>query len=132
MRHLKSGRKLGRDTSHRLALMRNLAIALFTHERIHTTEAKAKELRKVADRMVTLAKKGDLHARRRAARVIQDKVALQKLFDSIASRYTQRVGGYTRIIKTVPRKGDGASMALIELVDNQIQVELKKKDKGKS
>lgn len=132
MRHLKAGRKLGRDTEHRLALMRNLATALFTHERIHTTEAKAKELRKVADRMVSLAKKGDLHSRRRAARVIQNSVALRKLFDSIASRYTQRDGGYTRIIKTVPRKGDGASMALIELVDNRIDVEPSKKDSSKA
>ncbi|MBI4595710.1 MAG: 50S ribosomal protein L17 [Candidatus Tectomicrobia bacterium] len=132
MRHLKSGRKLGRDTDHRLALMSNLAIALFTHERIHTTEAKAKELRRVADKMVTFAKRGDLHSRRMVARVVRNKFALQNLFDNIAGRFIERNGGYTRIIKTLPRRGDGASMALIELVDNTIQiVEKKKKESAK-
>ncbi len=133
MRHLKSHRKLGRDSEHRLALLSNLAIALFTHERIHTTEAKAKELRRVADKMVTFAKRGDLHARRLAAKVMRSKSALKNLFDNIASRYSDRNGGYTRIVKTLPRKGDGAPMALIELVDNSIQLVVKKKkesDKG--
>lgn len=117
MRHLRSGRKLNRSSSHRWALLRNLATALFLHERINTTEAKAKELKRLADKMVTLGKKGSLDARRRALRVLYDKAVVKKLFDELATRYRERPGGYTRVIKLGTRDGDNAEMALIELVD---------------
>ena len=127
MRHRKAGRKLGRTTSHRRALFRNQATALFEHEQIRTTLAKSKELRRVAERLITLAKRGDLHARRQAAKMIigtnlheddgQGKHAvLQKLFDEIGPRYQDRNGGYTRIIRGELRRGDGAQMAYIQLV----------------
>lgn len=109
-------RKLGRESSHRRAMMRNLATDLFNHEKITTTEMKAKELQMVAEKLVTLAKKGDLSARRRAAAVIDNKDVVKKLFDEIAKRYTDRNGGYTRIMKLGPRRGDAAPMALVELV----------------
>ncbi len=117
MRHLRSGRKLNRSSSHRRALLRNLATALFLHERINTTEAKAKELKRLADKMVTLGKKGSLDARRRALRVLYDKAVVKKLFDELATRYRERPGGYTRVIKLGTRDGDNAEMAIIELVD---------------
>ncbi len=117
MRHRKKGRGLSRSPSHRRALLRNLAASLFVHERIHTTTAKARELRPYAERLITLAKRGDLHARRLAARRIADRDILGKLFDEIGPRYQERPGGYTRILKMGHRKGDGADMALIELVD---------------
>ncbi|RMF85085.1 MAG: 50S ribosomal protein L17 [Nitrospinota bacterium] len=120
MRHLKSGRRLNRSGGHRKALMRNLVTALLLHERIRTTEAKAKELRRLADKMITLGKRGTLHARRRALRVIYSKPVVKKLFDELAERYRDRPGGYTRVLKLGPREGDGAEMALIELVDAQI------------
>ena len=116
MRHRKKGRKLGRTTSHRQALFSNQATALFEHEQIRTTLPKCKELRRVAERLVTLAKRGDLHARRQAARVIHDPEVLRKLFDDIGPRYTDRSGGYTRIVKGEVRRGDGAQMAYIQLV----------------
>ncbi len=117
MRHRKKGRGLSRSPSHRKALLRNMATSLFRHERITTTTAKAKELRPYAERLITLAKRGDLHARRRAARRIGDREVLGKLFDDLGPRYGNRPGGYTRILKLGNRKGDGADMALIELVD---------------
>ena len=116
MRHRKKGRKLSRTPAHRRATLRNLATSLFLHERIETTTAKAKELRPYAERLITLARRGDVHARRLAAQKIQDRDALGKLFDDIAPRYAERPGGYTRILKLGNRKGDAADMSLIELV----------------
>lgn len=117
MRHRKKGRSLSRSPSHRKALLRNLAAALFTHERITTTTARAKELRPYAERLITLARRGDLHARRTAARRIGEREVLAKLFDEIGPRYAERPGGYTRILKLGHRKGDAAELALIELVE---------------
>ena len=117
MRHRKKGRKLQRTASHRRAMLRNLATSLFRHERIETTTAKAKELRPYAERLITLARCGDLHARRLVARKIQDREVLGKLFDEISSRYAERPGGYTRILKLGNRKGDAAEISLIELVN---------------
>lgn len=117
MRHGNKGRQLSRTSSHREALLRNMATSLFLHGRIQTTVAKAKELRPYAEKLVTLAKRGDLHARRLAARKIQDRDVLVKLFDAIGPRFAERAGGYTRVLKTGHRQGDGAEMALIELVD---------------
>ena len=119
MRHLKQGRKLGRTTAHRKALLRNLATALLEHERIITTEPKAKELRRVADRLVTLGKRGNLHARRQALQMVQSNAVVQKLFNEIAPRFAGRPGGYTRILRLGYRPGDAAAMAVIELVDLQ-------------
>lgn len=117
MRHRKAGRKLGRTTAHREMLLRNLLTSLFHYEKIVTTEAKAKELRKLADKVITLAKRGDLHARRQAAEVVQDESVLKKLFDSIGGRYKDRNGGYTRLTKLEYRMGDGAPLAAIELAE---------------
>jgi len=116
MRHRVAGRKLGRTTSHRQALLRNLSTALIEKEKITTTLAKAKELRRFAEKLVTLSKRETLHARRRALRQIHDKKVVAKLFDTISARYAQRPGGYTRIIKLGPRRGDNAEMAIIEFV----------------
>jgi large subunit ribosomal protein L17 len=118
MRHRVAHRKLGRITPHRIALLRNLATALFEKERIRTTLPKAKELRPFAERLITLAKREEnrLHARRLAARHIQDPAVVKKLFDTIGSRFATRPGGYTRILRLGPRKGDGAEMAYLELV----------------
>ena len=116
MRHRKKGRQLSRTRSHRKATLRNLATSLFRHERIETTTAKAKELRPFAERLITLARRGDVHARRLAATKIQDREVLGKLFDEIAPRYSERPGGYTRVLKLGNRKGDAAEMSLIELV----------------
>jgi len=121
MRHLKQGRKLGRTTAHRKALLRNLATALLEHERIITTEPKAKEVRRVADKLVTLGKRGNLHARRQALEVVQSNAVVQKLFNEIAPRFAGRQGGYTRIMRLGYRPGDAAAMAVIELVDAQIE-----------
>ena len=109
-------RKLGRDSSARKDLLRSIVTSLFQHERIETTEAKAKELRKVADKMLTLAKRGDLHARRQVLAYMMDEDVVKKLFDEIAPKYKDRQGGYTRIIKTGVRQGDAAPMVIIELV----------------
>lgn len=116
MRHRKSGRKLGRTSEHRKAMLRNMVTSLFEHERIVTTVPKAKEARRVADKMITLAKRGDLHARRQAASYIQSRAVVAKLFDAIGSQYADRQGGYTRIIQTGTRLGDAAPMAILELV----------------
>ncbi len=116
MRHRKKGRQLSRTRSHKKATMRNLATSLFRHERIETTTAKAKELRPYAERLITLARRGDVHSRRLAATKIQDRQVLGKLFDDIAPRYAERPGGYTRVLKLGNRKGDAAEMSLIELV----------------
>lgn len=117
MRHRNKGRQLGRTSSHREALLRNMATSLFRHGRIQTTTAKAKELRPFAEKLVTLAKRGDLHSRRLAARKIHDHDVLFALFETIGPRFAERPGGYTRVLKIGHRQGDGAEMALIELVD---------------
>ncbi len=117
MRHRVAHRKLGRTSEHRLSLLRNLTSALILHERIRTTLAKAKELRPFAERLVTLGKKDSLHARRQALKVIPRKNVVAKLFNEISPRFAERPGGYTRILKLDPRKGDGAEMAFIEFVD---------------
>jgi len=116
MRHQKRGRKLGRDSAHRKALYANLTAELIQHGRIRTTLAKAKEVRPVAEQMITLGKRGDLHARRQAVAFLRQKPVVMSLFEDIAPRYAERPGGYTRIIKLGPRLGDAAEMAYIELV----------------
>ena len=117
MRHRKDGFKLGRLTQHRWALFRNLLVALFRHERITTTEAKAKAVRGLAEHMVTLARRENLHARRQVLGMVPDAGTVATLFDRIAARFSDRNGGYTRIIKLGPRRGDNAPMVLLELVD---------------
>lgn len=127
MRHNKSGKRLGRNTSHRKAMLRNMVTSLFEHEKITTTDARAKELRKVAERLVSLGKRGDLHARRQAASVLRDRKTVAKLFDRIAPRYLERPGGYTRIIKLGLREGDKAALSIIELVEEEFSPKAKKK-----
>ncbi len=117
MRHRKSGKRLGRTASHRKALFRNMVTSLLQHERIRTTDAKAKELRGLAERMITLGKRGDLHARRQALSVIRSKEIASKVFGELAERYRERPGGYTRVIKLGHRQGDAAAVSIIELVD---------------
>ena len=117
MRHRNAGRKLNRTATHRSALFASLAVALFKHEQIATTLPKAKELRRVADRLITLAKRGDLHARRLAYSRIRDEAIVAKLFETLGPRYADRPGGYTRVMKAGFRYGDSAPMAIIELVD---------------
>jgi large subunit ribosomal protein L17 len=117
MRHRLSGRHLGRETSHRIALYRNLVTDLLRYERITTTEAKAKEIRPMAEKIITLGRRGDLHARRQALSFLYDPRVAKKVFDDIAPRMANRPGGYLRITGLEPRKGDGAKMAVIELVD---------------
>jgi len=119
MRHNVDGRKLGRNASHRRALYRSLVISLIAHERIKTTTPKAKEARRLAERLITFAKKGDLSARRHAARILNDKDAVKKLFDELGPRYQERQGGYTRVVKfNKLRRGDAAEMALLEFVQD--------------
>ena len=120
MRHRNFGKKLSRNTEHRRALLRNLVTSLILDERIETTVAKAKAARTVAERIVTLGKRGDLHARRMAAAYIMSAAALKKLFEDVAKRYTQRAGGYTRIVRTGWRKGDGADVAVLELIGTEV------------
>jgi large subunit ribosomal protein L17 len=117
MRHLKAGRKLNRTSSHRKALFRNMVTSLLDREQVQTTDAKAKELRPYVDRMITLGKRGTLHARRQALAFIRSEDVVKKLFDDVAVRFRERPGGYTRIVKLGVRKGDAAPMSLIELVD---------------
>lgn len=121
MRHNKSGRRLGRKTSHRVAMFRNMVTSLLDHGKITTTDAKAKEIRVVAEQMITLGKRGDLHSMRLAASVIREKSVVSKLFSTIAPRYKERLGGYTRIIKLGIRQGDAAPVSLIELVEEEIK-----------
>ncbi len=116
MRHKLVGRKLGRNASHRKAMFRNMVTSLLEHERIVTTVPKAKEVRRVAEKMITLGKRGDLHARRQAMTYIRSKAVVAKLFDDLSEQYADRQGGYTRIIRTGTRSGDAAPMAIIELV----------------
>jgi large subunit ribosomal protein L17 len=119
MAHRVAHRKLGRATDHRLALFRNQVTDLLRNEKLITTEAKAKEVRGFAERMITLGKRGDLHARRQALAYIYDKDVVDKLFRDLAPRYQDRKGGYTRIIKLVPRMGDGSRMAQLQLVEEE-------------
>ena len=121
MKHRVSGRKLGRTSAHRLATLRNLSTELFRRERIRTTLMKAKELRPFAERLITMSKRETLHARRLVLRDIHDTGVVSKMFDTLSSRYAQRPGGYTRIIKLGPRRGDAAEMAFIELVGAELQ-----------
>lgn len=130
MRHGKSGRKLGRTSSHRQAMLRNLVTSFLEHERIITTVPKAKEMRRIAERMITFGKKETLHARRQALKVVRDRTVVAKLFDTLAPRFADRKGGYTRIIKIGPRQGDNAEMAIVELLGSELAV-LKEKSKGK-
>lgn len=123
MRHKLTGRRLGRTTSHRMAMFRNMATSLFEHERIVTTAEKAKELRPIAEKMITLGKRGDLHARRQALAFIRSKDVVEKLFTVIKDKFSDRKGGYTRILKTGIRKGDAAGMAIIELVGYEEVIE---------
>lgn len=117
MRHRNTGRKLGRNSPHRKAMVRNMVTSLFEHERIVTTAPKAKEVRKIADKMISLAKRDNLHARRQALACIRSSRIVTKLFDKLKSEFSDRQGGYTRIIKTGNRNGDAAQMAILELVN---------------
>ncbi|MBB3977958.1 large subunit ribosomal protein L17 [Rhizobium azooxidifex] len=120
MRHQKAGRKLNRTASHRKAMFANMAASLITHEQIVTTLPKAKEIRPIVEKLVTLGKRGDLHARRQAISQIRDAAVVSKLFDAIASRYATRNGGYLRIMKAGYRQGDNAALAVIEFVDRDV------------
>jgi large subunit ribosomal protein L17 len=127
MRHLVKGRKLGRTTAHREMLLRNIVTSLLEKERIATTLAKAKEARPLAEKVITLGKRGTLHARRQVLRVVTKEAAATRLFDTVAPRFTERPGGYTRIVKVGPRHGDGAEMALLELLGSEYKKKVKKK-----
>jgi len=131
MRHLVKGRKLRRPTEHRLALLRNLVTSFLEKERIRTTLAKAKEARPLAEKMITLAKRNTLHARRRALAFLRKEEVVTKLFDELGPRFAERPGGYSRIVKLGPRKGDGAPMALLELVGSEYKKKEKKKKEKK-
>ena len=117
MRHHRAGRKLGRDASHRKALYANLTGSLIEHGRIRTTVAKAKEVRPIAEQMITLARRGDVHSRRQALKYLRSQDVVHKLFSEVAPRFADRPGGYSRIVKLGPRQGDAAEMAYLELVD---------------
>ena len=118
MRHRKAGNQLGRNTSHRRAMLRNMVTALLKYEKIETTDAKAKAIRPIAEKMITLAKRGDLHARRQALSYMQDKEVTHRLFDKLKDRYSNREGGYLRIVKKGFRKGDGASISVVQLLSD--------------
>src|SRR4030043_494589 len=126
MRHLKAGRNLGRSPSHRSAMVRNMVTSLFKHEELETTDARAKELRQVAERMITLAQRGDLHARRQALATIREKAVVHKLFDELKDHFMDRQGGYIRIVKKENRKGDGELRS-----DGQVLLQEEGKKKGK-
>jgi len=130
MRHRVKGKKLRRNTSHRKALLRNLVTSFLEKERISTSLAKAKAARPLAEKMITLAKKDTLHARRRALSFIYKKAVVRKLFEELGPRFSERPGGYTRIVKIGPRSGDGAEMAMLELIGSEF-VKKEKKKKGK-
>ena len=131
MRHRKAGRKLGRTTSHRRAMFRNMVTSLFKYEQVVTTDAKAKEIRPIAEKLITLAKRGDLHARRQALGFMKDKGTTHKLFGELKDRYMERQGGYLRIIKKGVRKGDAASISVVQLLQSEAgKKKRKKKEKG--
>ena len=129
MRHNVRLRKLGRTSSHRRALLRNLTTSLFRHERVRTTVPKAKELRPFAEKLITLARRDDLHARRQVLRQVDDKEVVKKLFGTLGPRFAARPGGYTRTMRLGPRRGDGAEMALVELVGSEAMFKKQKDDK---
>ncbi|MFC1532353.1 50S ribosomal protein L17 [Thermodesulfobacteriota bacterium] len=130
MRHQKTGKKLGRNSSHRKAMFRNMVTSFFKYEQLETTDAKAKELRPVAEKMIALAKRGDLHARRQALAYMKDKTVTHRLFEELKDRYLDRQGGYIRIIKKGNRKGDGAPISVIQLLPVD-KGKKKEKRKGK-
>jgi large subunit ribosomal protein L17 len=132
MRHNRDGRKLNRTASHRRAMLRNMVTSLLVKERIFTTTAKAKETRRLAERMITFARRGDLSSRRHVAKTIQDPVVLKKLFEEIGPRYVDRPGGYTRVLKLGNRRGDGAERAILELVGADEEGRKKKKNPRKT
>lgn len=132
MRHRKSGIKLNRTSSHRLAMFRNMVTSLFKHDRIKTTDVKAKELRKWADYLVTLAKRGDLHARRQALSIVREKDVVHKLFDQAPKRFAGVNGGYTRVVKIGFRPGDAAPVSIIELTGQAPEPEEKSEEKAAS
>jgi large subunit ribosomal protein L17 len=132
MRHLVKRKKLGRDTSHRRALLRNLVTSFLEKERIRTTLAKAKAARPLAEKMITLARKDTLHAKRQALSFIYKKPVVKKLFEELGPRFSERPGGYTRIVKIGPRAGDGAEMAILELIGSEFKKKEKKKGKEKA
>ncbi len=119
MRHRKDHRKLGRTPSHRRAMLRNMVTSLLDHEEIRTTDAKAREVRRLAERMITLGKRGSLHARRQALRTLRSKQVAAKVFDTLAERYRDRPGGYTRILKLGHRVGDAAPVSIVQLIPSQ-------------
>ena len=127
MRHRQSGKRLGRNTSHRKAMLCNMVTSLLEHEKITTTDARAKELRPIAEKLITLAKRGDLHARRLVTEVVRDRKTVAKLFERIAPRFADRPGGYTRIIKLGHRLGDNAALSMISLVEEEYAPKAKKK-----
>jgi len=129
MRHQKTGRKLGRNSSQRKAMFRNLVTSLFAHQQLETTDAKAKEIRNIAEKMITLAKRGDLHARRQALAYMLNKKVTHRLFDEMQEKYHDRQGGYVRIMKKGIRKGDGAPTSIIQLVHSDKEI---KKVKSKT
>lgn len=131
MRHKRIGRKLGVTTKHRKAMFRNMLTDLFRHEKIKTTDTRAKEIRRIAEKYITLAKKGTLHARRMAAGYVRDKEVLQKLFDELAARFKERPGGYTRIVKLGVRVGDNAPISLIELIKEEYKPKKKRPKRSK-
>ncbi len=132
MRHRKAGKQLSRNSSHRRALLRNMVTSLLKHERIETTDAKAKTIRPIAEKMITLAKRGDLHARRQALAYIQDKAVTHRLFDELKDRYLDRQGGYIRIVKKGIRKGDGAPVSIVQLIPQDEEKKAVKKKTKKS
>lgn len=130
MRHRKIKGKLGRDISHRKAMLRNMVTSLFQHEQMETTDTKAKQVRIEAEKMITLAKRGDLHARRQALSFIRDRKVAQRLFDELKDRYLDRQGGYVRVIKKGNRKGDGSPISLIQLLPGDKEKKTEKKKGG--
>lgn len=130
MRHMKAGRKLGRTSSHRKALFRNMVTSLFEHEQVKTTDAKAKEVRRVAEKLITLGKRGDLASRRHALAYVRDKGVVHKLFTEIAPRFEGRPGGYTRIMKLGNRRGDNAPISVLELVQEAYVPRTPRKQSG--
>jgi large subunit ribosomal protein L17 len=132
MRHLKAGRRLSRTTEHRQAMLRNLVTSLLEHERVETTRAKAKEVRQWAEQIITLAKRGDLHARRQSLALVRSKKVVAKLFGELRERYLERSGGYTRIIPLGLRLGDGAPLSIIEMVGRPEKLPKAQKKKAAS
>lgn len=131
MRHRKKVKQLGRRNKHRISMLKNLVTSLFAHESVITTDAKAKEGRRFAERLITYAKEGSLAKRRLAAGYVRDKAVLKKLFDDIAPRYVERQGGYTRVAKLGNRRGDNASLAILELTEKRVEAKEEAKEKKK-